>query len=73
MLFIVAVVFFGFFRAVTPMLFGLPAGPTSDVKPSGWTTWAVAVSLIFIIGMGLFTPQPFDRLLESAGATFLGR
>jgi hydrogenase-4 component F len=73
LLVIVAVVFFGFLRNVTSMLFSRPDELPPEVKISRWTTWAMAVSLLFIIGPGLFTPWPFARLLDSAVAVFLGR
>lgn len=73
LLVMVAVIFFGFLRGVNPMLFSRPAEQPPEAKISRWTTWAMAVSLIFVIGPGLFTPWPFARLLDSAVAVFLGR
>ena len=74
LLLMIAIIFFGFLRVASPMLFGqLAAEQRGTRRISRWSTSAVVLSLLVIAGAGVFTPYPLQQLLTSAAAVFLGR
>lgn len=74
LLIMIAIIFFGFLRSGSSMVFGQPTVPQNrHLKISWWSTSAIVLSFIVILVTGVFTPYPFQQLLNSAAAIFSGR
>jgi hydrogenase-4 component F len=69
---LVALVFVGLFGSLNRMVFGVAPEGTPAGEPSASGLVAMALSLLFVIGLGLIVPTPLASLVREAAGVLAG-